>query len=105
MFSWSKIRHHELRLWQISGYLHRIEIQIYGADGHARQGENIKGWETELRFARRSKRDFVMQSIEKFFWRLMIVLSFGVALAKTLVELKIVTWKLETLPATVIFYP
>jgi hypothetical protein len=103
-FSWSKIGHHELRIQQISGYLHRIELQCYGG-GYARNDVTIKGWETELRFSRRSKRDFVMQSIEKLFWRLMILLSFGVALAKTLVELGVVTWKLETLPKTDIFFP
>lgn len=104
-FSWSKISHHEMRLVQISGYLHRIEEQIYSKDGYSRHGVNIKGWETELRFARRAGRDFVMQALEKFFWRMMILLSLAVAIAKTLVELRLVTWQLTTLPTPTFFYP
>lgn len=104
MFSWSKIGHHEMRLRQISEYLKKIEVQLYGKDGHARNGKLIQGWESELRAVGR-KRDYVMQWVEGFFWRLMILLSFGVAVAKTLVELQIVTWKLDTLPSTIIFYP
>ena len=105
IFSWSKIGHHEFRLRQISEYLHRIEIQLYGKNGYTRNDSTVKGWESELRFARRSARDYVMQSLEKTFWRLMIALSFGVALAKTAVELKLVSWQLNALPPADIFYP
>lgn len=82
----------------MSDYLYKIERQIYGPKGHAAQGCIVSGWETELRHGPQAQKDWVMQSVEKWFWRMMIALSFGIALLNTLVAIKIVDVSLATLP-------
>ena len=76
---------------------HKIELQVYGPKGYACHNELTRGWETELRCPG-AEQDFVMAYFETMFWRLLIFLSFSVALVKTLTETGLAEFQLHSIP-------